>query len=399
VRSLALLALLPSVALAGWEREATILTSTTSAVSSELTLGRKFITCTVATYVRWGSSSALFASTADLPLAAAERFEFTAGAKSLRVAAILGGSTGRCDIYKSDVGADEPTPKVSALSTVAATQSGAWTISSMSPAAGAVISIDGGIITVRGDVSAQMSAGTLINVDGGTITAFAAGVQQVHGFVTVDAGTITAFQGGAPWVSMVAPTSGALFNIDGGTVTAFQGGSPWTVAPSSGALFNIDGGTVTAKLMSSGAPAAAVPGFVNYIGGTDGTNSTPWHVDPCQREAKSVFVINTSTAVTTEIANQVSAEFFYICSINVVAAGAQGFAVVEDDTDACASPTLGLNGGVTGATGWMFGANGGISLGNGSSTVMKTTVANRYLCTMTSQAQQTSGTITYVSAP
>jgi hypothetical protein len=148
-----------------------------------------------------------------------------------------------------------------------------------------------------------------------------------------------------------------------------------------------------------GATAAAVPGEAMYIAGTDGTNVTPYFVDACEREAKTVYVVNISTATTTEIANQVASEFFHICSINLVAAAAQTIAVVEDDTDACASPTAGLNGGTTAATGWSFAANGGIALGNGESTVMKTATANRYFCLITGQAAQISGTITYVSSP
>ena len=91
-----------------------------------------------------------------------------------------------------------------------------------------------------------------------------------------------------------------------------------------------------------------------------------------------------------EIANQVASEFFYICSINLVAGGAQNVAIVEDDTDTCGSPTAGLNGGVTAGEGWNFAANGGIALGDGSSTVMKTSTANRYFCIITSAAAQLS---------
>lgn len=121
--------------------------------------------------------------------------------------------------------------------------------------------------------------------------------------------------------------------------------------------------------------------------------------DPCDGSAKTVHVVNMSTATTVEIANAVSGQFFYICSINLVAAGAQTVAIVEDDTDGVGSPTAGLNGGTTAATGWSFAANGGIALGNGGSTVMKTGTANRYLGIITGQAVQLSGTITYVSAP
>ena len=106
-----------------------------------------------------------------------------------------------------------------------------------------------------------------------------------------------------------------------------------------------------------------------------------------------------NTATTVEIANAVASQFFYICSVNLVAAAAQTIAIGEDDTDGCGSITAGLHGGATAATGWSFAANGGISLGSGMATVMKTATAARYLCVITGQATQISGTISYVSAP
>lgn len=150
-------------------------------------------------------------------------------------------------------------------------------------------------------------------------------------------------------------------------------------------------------IQANGSSATGIE--VVQTGGTDGTNIAAFYVDPCQREAKTYFVVNVASAATTEIANQVSGEFFYICSINLVASAADNVVIVEDDTDACASPTAGLNGGTTAATGWNFAANSGIVIGNGSSTVMKTATANRYFCFITSSSAQLSGTIAYVSAP
>lgn len=121
-------------------------------------------------------------------------------------------------------------------------------------------------------------------------------------------------------------------------------------------------------------------------------------VDPCSAKAKTFHIVNMSSATTVEIANAVASEFFHICSVNLVAAGAQTLAIGEDDTDGCGSITAGLHGGATAATGWSFAANGGIALGNGQGTVMKTATAARYLCVITGQAVQISGTISYVSA-
>lgn len=148
-----------------------------------------------------------------------------------------------------------------------------------------------------------------------------------------------------------------------------------------------------------GAPAAAVPGEAIQVGGTDGTNLTVPYIDPCSREARTNFVVDIVTATTTEIANQVASEFFYICSVNLVIGGANNVTIVEDDTDACASPTAAVIGGVTAAEGWNFAANGGIALPATGFYHMRTNTANRFLCIITSAAVQVSGNITYVSAP
>lgn len=121
--------------------------------------------------------------------------------------------------------------------------------------------------------------------------------------------------------------------------------------------------------------------------------------DPCVAR-KTVHVVNMSTATTVEIANAVASQFFFICSVNLIAQGAQTVTIGEDDTDGCGSITAGLHGGATAATGWSFPVAGdGIALGNGLGTVMQSSTANRYLCIITGQAVQLSGTILYVSAP
>lgn len=122
--------------------------------------------------------------------------------------------------------------------------------------------------------------------------------------------------------------------------------------------------------------------------------------DPCSGK-KSVFVINISTATTTEAINGAgAANNVYICSVAIgPTAGVQNIALVEDDTDNCASPTAGLAGGTTAASGWNIAANGGTNFGGGNSTVAQTTGLNRYVCFISSASQQASGTMTYVLAP
>lgn len=130
------------------------------------------------------------------------------------------------------------------------------------------------------------------------------------------------------------------------------------------------------------------------------SNGNPFDpvTDPCDGTAKTFYVINTTTAATFEVANAVASNYWYICGVNIVVGAAQGVAFALDNDDGCGSVTAatGLNGGVTGATGWQFAANGGIALGNGSGTVMKSPTAGQYLCMVTSTTAQTSGTIAFV---
>jgi hypothetical protein len=135
---------------------------------------------------------------------------------------------------------------------------------------------------------------------------------------------------------------------------------------------------------------------------TDG-NGLLWTrtMDPCMGGATKVTVpIDIATATTTELINGTGASLkAYVCGLFLgPTAGAQNIALIEDDTDACASPTAGLMGGVTASEGFNIAANGGTNIGNGAGTVAIST-ANRYVCLITSAAQQVSGTFVYVLAP
>ncbi len=103
-RYAALLALLPTLALAGWDRETYITTSAATASAGPLTQGTKMIICSVDSYVRFGSSG-VTATTNDLPIAAGARRRFVVS--TLKYVAAIG-SAGRCEIWKTDVGTPEP---------------------------------------------------------------------------------------------------------------------------------------------------------------------------------------------------------------------------------------------------------------------------------------------------
>lgn len=123
-------------------------------------------------------------------------------------------------------------------------------------------------------------------------------------------------------------------------------------------------------------------------------------LDPCLvGVAKTYVPFSISTATTTQLVAASASNHVYICAINIVAAGADNVALVEDATSACASPDAGMAGGTTAATGWNFAANGGLTLGNGSGAVIRTAGTNVYVCLITPAATQLSGTVAYVAAP
>lgn len=124
--------------------------------------------------------------------------------------------------------------------------------------------------------------------------------------------------------------------------------------------------------------------------------------DPCDGAAKTVIPINISTATTTELTPSLAGanNYYYVCSINIgPVQAAQNIAIVDDDSDGCGSLTAGMAGGTTAGSGWNIAANGGLVLGNGTGTVMKTNGTNRVVCAITSAATQTPGVMTVVAAP
>ena len=144
--------------------------------------------------------------------------------------------------------------------------------------------------------------------------------------------------------------------------------------------------------------------------GTTGDNATLntsalgllWtrNLDPCSGIAKVFVPISIGSATTTELINGAGASTrVYICSLVLHTDAANDVAVVEDDTDACATPTGGLFGGATAATGFQFPAGGGVVIGNGQGTMAKTSVDNYYVCIITSAATQLTGTLGYALAP
>lgn len=125
-----------------------------------------------------------------------------------------------------------------------------------------------------------------------------------------------------------------------------------------------------------------------------GQQYRPAFVDPCKMATASQYTI--SLTANTQIITGTASKQTYICSINIVVAAATNVAIVEGTGSTCGTGTAGMAGGSTAATGWNFAANGGLTLGNGDSWVIKTATAADNVCILVSAANQVSGSIKYV---
>lgn len=219
-------------------------------------------------------------------------------------------------------------------------------------------------------------------------------------------GSVT--QGTTPWIVAGGGTAGsAAAGVV--TVQGIASGTAVTVAPTSGS-FATDG-TFDSAVPATGPSIGLRAESTTPSAMADGDLVYPWAdllgrlvtktTDPCSDNSlKTTYVVDTATSGTIEFLNGAgSGNYIYICSVNLVTAGANNVTIGEDDTDNCGSVTAGLNGGVTAGEGWNFAANGGIALGGGGSWVLKSAGTNRYGCLLSSASVQLSGTIVYALAP
>lgn len=246
----------------------------------------------------------------------------------------------------------------------------------------------------------------------------------VEGSVTVTATNLDVQSGGADLATettaaaiLTSTNFAAAFGTAGTAdtqVLSIQGiasMTPVQVNPGTASQFAIyvedQGETVGGNLMMAGTvrrdTAAASAGTTgdNATLNTD-ANGLLWarFADPCSGGGtKTYFPVDIVTATTTEIADAVASQYFYVCSVHLFAAGTVNVAFVEDDTDACASPTAGVFGGTTAAEGWNLTAQTGVAFGNGTGGVARTAAQNRYICLITSAAVQVNGHIVVAAAP
>ena len=141
-----------------------------------------------------------------------------------------------------------------------------------------------------------------------------------------------------------------------------------------------------------GAAGAAPPGEYVAIGGvTSGaTGGFLGGIPVCDTFAR----VNVSTATTTLIVTGVSGRHVRICSLSLVTAAANIVTLISGTGATCGTGTTGMAGG-TGTAGYSFAANGGIAFGSGVGAINQTTATGDSVCAVTSAATQLSGSVGY----
>jgi hypothetical protein len=125
--------------------------------------------------------------------------------------------------------------------------------------------------------------------------------------------------------------------------------------------------------------------------------------DPCSGGATKLYLpFDITTATTTEITPSLAgaSTHYYICALNIISQAANSVNLVDDNSDNCASVTASLiSSGLAATDGWYLAANGGLTIGNGLGSIMRTQTANSVLCLVTSAATELHGQFVVVAAP
>ncbi len=313
-------------------------------------------------------------------------------------------------------GAGIPRVTVSNDSNVLATESGTWTVQP-----GNTANTTGWLVTGTG--------GTFPATESGTWTVQPGNTQNTTAWLTQDAANGTVAAGAA---AGKAELVGCQFNTTLPTLTntqqaavqcdskgqplldlnAWFGSTAPTVGQKTGAnsipivpasdvnapvnLAQV-GGTNTATggvagsqgfggLQADGAALSGNP--ITFAGKGSGNARVPVVCD-------NWTAINQASTTAVTLITGVASKQTYICSINIVVAGANNVALVEGTAAGCATGTAGMAGGATAATGWNFAANGGLTQGTGVGAPFRTATAADNVCVLQSAATQVSGNVTW----
>jgi hypothetical protein len=123
--------------------------------------------------------------------------------------------------------------------------------------------------------------------------------------------------------------------------------------------------------------------------------------DPCETTAKTYLPISEATNSLTTIITGTTSLHTYVCSIFLISATAQNINLISATGTNCGLTVHGSlfgtnSSSAAAANGANLAANGGFTLGNGSSAVMRDNTAADNICYSSSGSGQVSGAITYV---
>lgn len=120
-----------------------------------------------------------------------------------------------------------------------------------------------------------------------------------------------------------------------------------------------------------------------------------WINDPCfGTNTKTNVPISTSNGSTQLVAGAATTNI-YVCSFSLIAGAATVVNIIEGTGSTCATATADL-GSTTSTSGMSLAANGGLTLGNGGGTVIRTTNASASMCFLQSSTALVGGNLTYV---
>lgn len=280
--------------------------------------------------------------------------------------------------------------------TVAATQSGTWTVQ---PGNTANTTPWLASLSQGGNTALVKAANTVGTTDMAQVVA----VANTLASVTPGDGITTTIYGTAPASSVIGATllwNGTTYDRWKSSGTGFGAVNPGTAAN-----------------WGIGATAAAVPANATYYGFNSGGNlvgvasATPLPtrpgdgtrnviIDPCEANLQTSLPISITTATTTQIVAASASNKTYICSLFLTSAAADNVGIVEGTGGTCGTGTAGVVGGTTAANGPNFAANGGMLLQSGGKVAAAQTAGtNVGLCLITSAATPLAGVLKYVQAP
>lgn len=244
--------------------------------------------------------------------------------------------SGTQDVNLVEVGGNTLTTTVPVSGTVAATQSGSWTVTAN---AGTNLNTSALALEAGGNLAA------IANAIAGTLTVEGAGVAGTP------AGGVVTVQGAGSMTPLLVDGSGATQPVSG-TVAATQSGS-WSLAANqsvnvaqlAGTATEVNNGTASAGTLrvaiasdntvlpavGADATGTTVPANAVYQGNNVGGNTTG------QIGCGSVAIYDASTSGNTELVALASSQTVYVCGYTIFTPGSVSVRLVTGTGSACAT--------------------------------------------------------------